>query len=98
MQNAYTDYELGRAVAQAVSRRPLIAEAQVCTRVSSCRFCGEQIVTGKGSSRVIRFPLSVSFHRGNLLGTNDMPVGNLSSKTWSHPIHEQQKLIMNKRL
>jgi hypothetical protein len=42
----------GRAMAQAVSRRPLTAEARVRSRVSPCGICGDQSGTGTG------FPLS----------------------------------------
>ena len=42
--------ELGRAMAQAVSRRPLTAEAWVRSRVSPCRICGRQSGTGTGFS------------------------------------------------
>jgi hypothetical protein len=42
--------ELGRAVAQAVSRRPLTAEALVRSRVSPCGICGGQSGTGTGFS------------------------------------------------
>ena len=44
------------AVAQAVSRRPLTAEARVLSRVSPCGICGGQ------SGAVTSFPLSISFH------------------------------------
>jgi hypothetical protein len=54
---------LGHAMAQAVSRRPLTAEAPVQSRVSPCEICGAQSGPGMGffpSSSV--FP-SISFHR-----------------------------------
>jgi hypothetical protein len=38
----------GRAMAQAVSRRPATAEAQVRFRFSPCRICGRQSGTGTG--------------------------------------------------
>jgi hypothetical protein len=43
-----SDYvrQLGRAMVQAVSRRPLTADAQVRARVSQCGICGEPSVTG----------------------------------------------------
>jgi hypothetical protein len=44
----------GRAMAQAVSRRPLTAEARVRSRVSPCGICGGQSGTGTG------FPPSTS--------------------------------------
>jgi hypothetical protein len=46
-----TDTErLGRAMDQAVSRRPLTAEAWVPARVSPCGICGGQNGTGSGFS------------------------------------------------
>jgi hypothetical protein len=41
---------LGRAMAQAVSRRPRTAEARVRSRVSACGICGGQSGTGTGFS------------------------------------------------
>jgi hypothetical protein len=41
---------LGRAMAQAVSRRPPTAEARVRSRVSPCGICGGQSGTGTGFS------------------------------------------------
>jgi hypothetical protein len=52
---------MGRAIAQAVCRRPLTTEVQV--RVSPCRICGGQSGTGTGFSPSTSVPLSVSFHR-----------------------------------
>jgi hypothetical protein len=47
---------IGRAMAQAVSRRPLTAEARVRSRVTPCGICGGQSGTGTGfSPRVLRF-------------------------------------------
>jgi hypothetical protein len=45
----------GRAMAQAVSRRPLTAEARVRSRISPCEICGEQSGTGTGFSPSCRF-------------------------------------------
>jgi hypothetical protein len=42
-------------MAQAVSRRPLIAEAWVRARVSPCGICGGQSGIGTGFSLVLRF-------------------------------------------
>jgi hypothetical protein len=42
--------QFGRAVARAVSHRPLTAEARVRIRVSSCGICGGQNGTGTGFS------------------------------------------------
>jgi hypothetical protein len=51
---------MGRAVAQAVSRRPLTAEARIRTRVNPCGICDGQSGIGTGfspSSSV--FPVSI---------------------------------------
>jgi hypothetical protein len=40
----------GRAMAQAVSRRPLTAETRVRSRVGPCGICGGQSGTGTGFS------------------------------------------------
>jgi hypothetical protein len=40
--------DLGRAMAQAVSRWPLTAEARARSRVSPCGICGGQSGTGTG--------------------------------------------------
>ena len=54
----------GRAKAQAVSRRPLTAEARARSRVGPCGFCGGQSGAGTGfSPSTSIFPLSISFHR-----------------------------------
>jgi hypothetical protein len=47
----------GRAMAQAVSRRPLTAEARVRSRFNPCGICGGQSGTGTGPPppRVLRF-------------------------------------------
>jgi hypothetical protein len=58
---------MGRAVTQAVNRRPLTAEPQVRARVSACGVCGGQSGIGTvfpPSSSV--FP-SMLFHRGSIL-------------------------------
>jgi hypothetical protein len=50
---------LGRAIAQAVSRRLPTAAARVRARVWSCGICGGQSGTGAGFLRVLRFPLPI---------------------------------------
>jgi hypothetical protein len=48
----------GRAMAQAVSRLPLTAEARVRSRVSPCGICGGQSGSGAGfSPESFSFPL-----------------------------------------
>jgi hypothetical protein len=46
---------IGRAMAQAVSRRPLTTEARVRSRVGPCEICGGQSGTGTGFSPSCRF-------------------------------------------
>jgi hypothetical protein len=51
---------LGSAIAQAVSRRPLTAEARVLTRVTLYGICCGDIGTETGFFRVLRFfPVSI---------------------------------------
>jgi hypothetical protein len=50
-----TNYAIGRAMAQAVSRQPLTTEAWVRTQVGSCGICDGQSGTGHVSLRVFRF-------------------------------------------
>jgi hypothetical protein len=45
----------GRAMAQAVSRRPLTAEARVRARVNPCGICGGKVVLGQVFLRVLLF-------------------------------------------
>jgi hypothetical protein len=52
-------------MAQAVSHRPVTAEALVRARVSLRGIGHRQGENGAGSSRVLQFPLSTSFHRGS---------------------------------
>ena len=52
---------LGRAMAQAVSRRPVTAQARVRSRGSPCETCGGHSVTGSGFSPSISV-LSCHYH------------------------------------
>jgi hypothetical protein len=55
---------LGRAMSQAVSRRPLTAEARVRPLVSPCGICGGQSGTGtRFSPEYFGFLLSILLHR-----------------------------------
>jgi hypothetical protein len=66
------NYHLRRAMAQAVSRRPLTAEARVRSRVSPCGICGGKSGTGTGfSPDYFGFPLSISFHRCSITWKNE---------------------------
>jgi hypothetical protein len=49
----------GRAMAQAVSRRPLSGAAMVRDRVSPCGFYGRQVARRQAYLRVFRFSLSI---------------------------------------
>jgi hypothetical protein len=53
----------GRAMAQAVSRRPLTAAVRVRARVNQVGFVVEKVALGLFSES-FGFPLSISFHRG----------------------------------
>jgi hypothetical protein len=63
--SAHANLSHGRAMAQAVSRRPLTAEARVRSRASPRGICGRQSGTGTG------FPLSISFHRCSITRNNE---------------------------
>jgi hypothetical protein len=59
----------GRAMAQAVSRRPLTAEVRVRCRVSPCGICGGQSGIGTGFSQSTSvFPCKFHSTRAPLLG------------------------------
>jgi hypothetical protein len=68
-------YESGRTMAQAVSRRPLTADARVRARVNPCGICGGPVF----------FRASISFHRRSpshvIWGINSMSTGGNSSET-----------------
>jgi hypothetical protein len=51
--------DVGRATAQAVSRRLSMAAARVRSRVRSCGNCDGQSGTGAGLLRLILFPLTI---------------------------------------
>jgi hypothetical protein len=59
----YLGYEKGRAIAQAVSRWLPTAAARVRSRVWSSGICDGQSGAGAGFLRVLRFPLSILFHK-----------------------------------
>jgi hypothetical protein len=62
-------YKTCRAMVQAVSRRPLTAEARVRSRVSPCEICGGQSGTGTGfSPSTSVFPCHFHFTGPQLLG------------------------------
>jgi hypothetical protein len=53
---SFCSYVLSRAMAQAVSRWPLTAEARVRARVNPCGICGGQSGTGQVLSEYFGFP------------------------------------------
>jgi hypothetical protein len=77
-------------MAQAVSRGPLTAEAQIRARIS-VGFVVGKVTLGQVFSKFFGFTLSVSFHRRFpypyiIWGMNNRPVSGRSSETQSHPI------------
>jgi hypothetical protein len=61
----------GRAMAQAVSRRPPTAKTRVRSRVSPCGICGAQSGTGTDFfPEYFGFSLSISFHRCSITWKN----------------------------
>jgi hypothetical protein len=77
--------KLDRAMAQAVSRRPLTVQARVRTRVSPCSICGVKCHSDRFLSQLFGF-LPISFHCGSpyayiAWGINNRPVGGRSSET-----------------
>jgi hypothetical protein len=86
-----SNLSVGRVMAQAVSRRPLTAEARVCTQVSPCGVCGGQSGNGTGFYTSFSvFPcqhnFTVALHTHIIRGMNNWPVGGRSSETSSHLI------------
>jgi hypothetical protein len=55
----YNKVPVGRAIAQAVSRRRSTATAKVRAQVTYCGIFGEQSDTGAGFLVVLRFPLPI---------------------------------------
>jgi hypothetical protein len=81
----------GRATAQAVSHRPVTAEARVRARDNPRGICGGQSGTGTGlspSSSVFscQYHSTVALHNRNISGMNNMSASGSSSETLSHPI------------
>jgi hypothetical protein len=99
----------GSATAQAVSRRPLIAEASIRSRVSPSGICGGQSGTGTGfSPEYFGFPLSVLFHRCSITlknkkklitfiaGLHNKPLGcGASVASSAGPFTTKQKCVLS---
>jgi hypothetical protein len=87
MQKNYLSKALkDRAMAQAVSHGPVMAEALVHARASLCEICGGQSGTGTGFYASSWFSLSISFHRSSpysyfTWGMNNRPVSDRGSET-----------------
>jgi hypothetical protein len=69
----------GRAMAQAVSRWPLITEARVRDHVMPCGICGGQSSSGQVFPR--QYQSTVVFHTHVNYGKNNRAVDGLSSET-----------------
>jgi hypothetical protein len=92
---------MGRAVAEAVSRRLPTAEARVRSQVKSCGICGGQSGTGVGFLRVLRFPLPIlipatapcsSSSSSTIRGWYNRPISGRRTKwTQSHPTPEGER-------
>jgi hypothetical protein len=85
-------------MAQAVSSRPLTAEAHVCAQVSLCEICVAQSGTGTSFLRLLLFSLTISFRHGSpcsysTRGMNNRPVTGLASETLPHPIDMNKDII-----
>jgi hypothetical protein len=84
---------MGRAVAQAVSRRLPTATTRVRAQVMSCRICSGQSGSGASSLRVMRFPLPILIplaapHSSSSIirGCYNRPIcGRRTKWTQSHP-------------
>jgi hypothetical protein len=87
------DTQVGRAIAQAVSRWLFTAEALVRARVWSSGICGGQSGAGAGFLRVLRFPLPIFIPLNSLSSQSPRPgtigqsvVDVLSGPSWTpHP-------------
>jgi hypothetical protein len=89
---------LGRAIAQAVSRRLPTAAAGARSQVRSCGICGGQSGTGAGFLRVLWFPLpilipSTILHSSSIIrGWYNRPdIGRCTKWTRSHPTTRNKK-------
>jgi hypothetical protein len=96
-------YIVGRAIAQAVSRRLPTAAARVRAQVRSCGICGGQSGTGTGFRRVLPFPLPVLIpptapHSSSIIRSwyNRSVSGRRTKWTQSHPT--KKKYTKCKRL
>jgi hypothetical protein len=81
---------LGRAIAQAVSRRLPKAAARVRAPLRSCGICGGQSGSGAGFLRVLRFPLPILVpptapHSSSIIrGGYNRPISGRWTK-WTQP-------------
>jgi hypothetical protein len=82
----YLEIPFGRAMAQAVSRRPVATDVQVRARISPRGIYGRQSDTVTFFYEFFGFFLSISFHRGPpysyiIWGVNNRLAGGRNSET-----------------
>jgi hypothetical protein len=78
-------------MAQAVSRRPVIAKARVRAWVSLFGICGGHSGTGINFLRVLRFSMSIPFHRGSIL------IYHLGDEQYGHWWLQFRDIVSNHR-
>jgi hypothetical protein len=89
--SSYVRLDLGRAIAQAISRRLPITANRVKSQVKSCRICCGQNGTEEGFIRVLRFLLPILIppkapYSSLIRGWYNRPISDQRTKwTRSHP-------------
>jgi hypothetical protein len=91
--------ELGRAIAQEVSRRIPTAAARVRALVRSCEICGGQSGTCADFLQVLQFPLPIlipptALHSSSIIrGCYNRPISGQRTKRTVSPLPKKRKLL-----